>query len=273
MAILKGMNDPHIVSLIYRIEKAQTVDFDKAPPRSIDCGAFRITLDAYKAKVEMFDHFALAEQAREVVDPFLRAWKLSVDLGESGDRFKFVYERPEVIDRNPAGKPNFLYGVVKFNVVEKPVVHVSRDKWPDPPQELKVSPDADVLWRRWWRHREQEQEPLLSAAYWALTMLEAAPGLAAPAKPRPSSKRRQAASAFFNIDLDVLNMIGKLTSTRGGNDEERKAEGRATPLSPAERQWLEATFRVLVRRVAEQAHPGGPPPKPLAMSDLPSLTP
>jgi hypothetical protein len=153
------------------------------------------------------------------------------------------------------------------------VIHVGRAKWPDPPQELKVSNDADALWRRWWRHREEKREPLLSAAYWALTMLEAAPGLAVPAKPRPSSKRRRATSAFFNIDLDVLNMIGELTSTRGGNDEERKAEGRATPLSPVERQWLEAAFRELVRRVAEQAYHGGPPPCPLTMGDLPKLTP
>ena len=73
------MGDPHVVSLTYRIEKAETVDFDNAPPRSVECEAFRITLDAYKAKAEMLEHFAFVEQARGVVDPFLRAWELSAD--------------------------------------------------------------------------------------------------------------------------------------------------------------------------------------------------
>jgi hypothetical protein len=269
------MNDPHVVSLTYRIEKAETVDFDKAPPRTVDRGAFRVTVDAYTAKIEMVDHFASVEEARNVVQPFLRAWELEADLHNSGDRFRFVYETAEVIDRNPPAPGNTIRGYLRAEVGwfvftgRGTVLRVSRAKWPAPPQELEVSNDADALWRRWWRHRVENRELLLSAAYWA----EAAPGLAAPAKSRPSSKRRQAASAFFNIDLNVLNMIGELTSTRGGNDEERKAEGRATPLSTAERQWLEAAFQALVRRVAEQAYHGRPPPRPLTMGDLPKLTP
>lgn len=269
------MNDPHVVSLTYRIEKAETVDFDKAPPLSVDRGAFRVTIDAYTAKIKMVDHFASVEEAKQIVQPFLRAWELEADLHNSGERFRFVYETAEVIDRNPRADGSAVIRTevgTLFVTGMDAVLHIGRAKWPDPPQELEVSPDADALWRRWWRQREEKREPLLSAAYWALTMLEAAPALAAPAKPRPGSKR-QAASAFFNIDPDVLNTIGQLTSTRGGNDEERKAEGRATPLSPVERQWLEAAFRALVRRVAEQAYHRGPPPRPLTMGDLPKLTP
>jgi hypothetical protein len=268
------MKDPHVVSLTYRIDKAETVDFDKAPPLKVDRGAFRVTIDAYAAKIEMVDHFASVAEARSAVQPFLRAWELEADLRGPDERFRFVYGTAEVIDRNPA-RTGTLVKTVGAPVAASAVFgvsHTSRAKWPDPPEELEVSPDADALWRRWWRQREEKREPLLAATYWALTMLEAAPGLTAPAKPRHGSKRRQAASAFFNIDLDVLNMIGELTSTRGGNDEERKAEGRATPLSPAERHWLEAAFRALVRRVAEQAYHGRPPPRPLAMRDLPKLT-
>jgi len=268
------MNDPHVVSLTYRIEKAETVDFDKAPPRTVDRGAFRVTLDAYEAKVEMVDHFASAEEARKVVYPFLRAWELEADLRDSSARFRFIYEKPEIIDRKPSKGRVSLIASTFTNKMRwgAATLRVSRREWPDPPQDLEVSPDADGIWGRWRGYRAK-QEKLLAAAYWALTMLEAAPGAAAPAKPRRSTKRRQAASAFFNIDLDVLDKIGELTSTRGGEDESRKAEGRAAPLSPAERRWLEAAFRALVQRVAEQAYHGGPPPKPLTMSDLPKLTP
>jgi hypothetical protein len=224
----------------------------------------------------MVDHFASVEEAQKLVEPFLRAWELEADLRDSGDRFRFAYKTAEVIDRSPPAHGSAVIGVGVGSLAvagAQAFAHVGRAKWPDPPRDLEVSPDADALWRRWRRYREEKREPLLSAAYWALTMIEAAPGLASPGTPRPGSKRRQAASAFFNIGLDVLNMVGELTSTRGGNDEERKAEGRATPLSPAERQWLEAAFRALVRRVAEQAYHGGPPPRPLTMGDLPKVTP
>ena len=270
------MNDPHVVRLTYRIEKTETVDFDKAPPLTVDRGAFRVTLDAYKAKVEMMDHFASAEEARKAIDPFLRAWELEADLRNSSERFRFVYETAEIIDRAPR-EPGAVLQVAKMgsSVIfgMNAVLHVSRAKWPDPPQDLEVSPDADVLWRRWWLHREEKQERLLSAAYWALTMLEEAPGLAAPERERRVSKKRRGASKMFNIDLDVLNTIGELTSTRGGADESRKAEGLTAPLSRGERQWFDAAFRALVRRVAEHAYHGGPPPKPLTMNDLPKLTP
>jgi hypothetical protein len=269
-----AMNDPHVVSLTYRINTSETVDFHKAPPCHTDQGAFRVTLDAYKARVEMVDHFASVKEAREFVRPFLRAWELQADLQDSSDRFRFEFETAEVVDRSPpdGSVVTLQTGMITVAGMDA-VIHIGRGKWPDPPQELQLSPDVDTLWRRWWRHREEKREPLLAAAYWALTMREAAPGLTTPAKPRPSSRRRQAASAFFNIDFDVLNMIGELTSERGGNDEERKAEGRATPLSPVERQWLEAAFRELVRRVAERAYQGKPPSRQLTMRDLPQLTP
>lgn len=268
------MNDPHVVSLTYRIDKAETVDFDRAPPRTVDRGAFRATVDDYVAKIEMVDHFVSVDEAQKLVQPFLRAWELEADLHDSSERFRFVYETAEIIDRKPPAGTVVTLETGTIALAGNDIgFHVSRAQWPDPPQELEVSPDADALWRRWWRHREEKREPLLSAAYWALTTLEAAPGLPAPAKPPRSSKRRQAASKFFNIDLDVLKMIGELTSTRGGNDEERKAEGRAKPLSPAERLWLEAVFRALVRRVAEQAYHSAPPPRALTMGDLPKLTP
>jgi hypothetical protein len=81
----------------------------------------------------------------------------------------------------------------------------------------------------------KNERKLLAAAYWALTMLEAAPGPAATAPtPLRTSKKRQAAASFLNIDLNVLNKIGELTSTRGGEGEERKAG--TNPLSPYEKK-------------------------------------
>lgn len=274
------MNDPHVVSLTYRVRHSDTVDFDKAPPRSVDRVSFRITLDAYKAKVEMVDHFASAEEARRVVDPYLRAWQFEADLHDPSDAFRFIYESAEVVDRSPPPSGEPIVGAIAQTAASARVqayatIHASKGKWPQPPQDLELSFDADAMRRRWVRHWVKQGEPLLAAAYWALTMLEAAPGVATasmrPAsKPtRRRSKKRLNASAFFNIEYGVLDKLGDLVSTRGGDDEGRKAEGRTAPLSPAEKEWVKAAFRAIVRRVAEREHHQGPPPQQLTMSDLP----
>lgn len=98
------MTDPHVVSLTYRIVRAETVDFDKAPPLPpIDRSAFRVTIDAYKAEVEMVDHFASVDEAKRAVRPFLRAWELNADLRAPYEEFRFVYEMAEVVDRETQG--------------------------------------------------------------------------------------------------------------------------------------------------------------------------
>ncbi len=89
------MNDPHVVSLTYRIDMADTVDFDRAPPKTVDQGAFRVMLDAGEAKIEMVDHFASVEEAKQVVAPFLRAWELEMDLRDAGDASGSRTRRPK----------------------------------------------------------------------------------------------------------------------------------------------------------------------------------
>ena len=269
----RSLNDPHVVSLTYRIRHSDTVDFDRAPPVSVSRDSFRITLDASKAKVEMMDHFASEEDARKVVDPYLRAWQFEADLYYPSDGFCFIYEAAEVVDRSPppSGRANLAavgMSVGAARVEGFVTVHESKVAWPQPPQDLEISFDADAMRRRWLRYCKQG-EPLLAAAYWALTMLEAAPGGATPSKRRGSSKKRRDASGFFNIHLDVLDKLGELVSTRGGHEEGRKAEGRA--LSPLEKQWVQAAFREIVRRSAQREFHGGPPPRQLTMADLPKL--
>jgi hypothetical protein len=272
------LNDPHVVSLTYRIRHSDTVDFDRAPPLNVDRGSFRITLDASKAKVQMVDHFASAEDARRVVDPYLRAWQFAADLQYPSDDFCFIYEAAEVVDRSPPPPGRAILAAVGMSAgaarVEGYVtIHESKAAWPQPPEDLEISFDADAMRRRWVRYSVKHGEPLLAAAYWALTMVEAAPGGATPSKRRGSSRKRRDASSFFNIDLDVLDKLGELVSTRGGHEEGRKAEGGALSLSPLEKQWVQAAFREIVRRSAQRQFHGCPPPRQLTMADLPKLTP
>jgi hypothetical protein len=267
------MNDPHVVALTYRITHSEHVDFKKAPRCQAGTNAFCVVVDAGRVGVEMIEHFGTVQEARNVVEPFLRAWELAADLKHPEARFRFVYERPEVIDRDPHTGGAVIHVPTAYTIMAglEVLAHASRERWPEPSSDLALSPDAEALHRRWLGCLDGK-ETLLGAAYWALSMIEAAPGPSQPEGPR-MTKRRRNAGAFFNIDADVLSTLGHLTSARGGVEEGRKAEAREAPLTRSERKWLKAAFKALVERAARRAHYGAPPPVPLTMDDLPKLAP
>jgi hypothetical protein len=105
------LNDPHVVSLTYGINKAETVDFDKAPPLTVDRGAFRVTIDAYTSKIELVDHFASVEEARNLVEPFLRAWELEADLRDSRERFRSPTKRQRSLIEIPPHLATLLFAL------------------------------------------------------------------------------------------------------------------------------------------------------------------
>ena len=73
------------------------------------------------------------------------------------------------------------------------------------------------------------------------------------------------------IVLDVLNAMGRLSSTKGDEITARKANGQNQfqDLSPAEKQWLEEAVRCIVRRLGE--HAAGAQGSVITMADLPRI--
>ncbi len=110
------------------------------------------------------------------------------------------------------------------------------------------------------------KELLLSMAYFCLTVVEiiGAPGL-------KGRQRREVASKLFNIDVDVLNKLGALTSERGDRTTARKARPSPVPLSDREQAWIEAAIKMLVVRVGEYS--SGQPLSQITMAHLPFLAP
>lgn len=77
----------------------------------------------------------------------------------------------------------------------------------------------------------------------------------------------------YSIDRDVLQTLGRLTSTVGDAQSARKFEHNHNPRThtPTERMWVEAAIRALTLRVGQwAADPERPLPK-ITMADLPKL--
>jgi CRISPR/Cas system endoribonuclease Cas6 (RAMP superfamily) len=104
-------------------------------------------------------------------------------------------------------------------------------------------------------------ESLFSAAYYSITAIEGSTaGMAGWARKNAATK--------FRIELEVLKMLGELSSERGSPLEARKA-GRQPPTG-SERQWLESALRRVIRQVASVE--GGDTLSRLSMSDLPTIS-
>ena len=97
-------------------------------------------------------------------------------------------------------------------------------------------------------------------------MLEQSIGQGTTTGPRKPSSRRKKAANCYGIDVEVLQRLGKLSSTKGGGDA-RKAEGADQPFTDEERRFLEAALRRLIRRVAEY-HGGNNKLSPISIKDF-----
>jgi hypothetical protein len=64
---------------------------------------------------------------------------------------------------------------------------------------------------------------------------------------------RRAVCQKYRIDPPVRDALGNLVSEKGGPEEARKlgAGATGTPLTPAEKTWIEEIVKALIRRKAE----------------------
>jgi hypothetical protein len=254
------MRDPHVETLHYELVPSERTSFS-APPLVAERSAFKLQLADGHLTVEMREHYASESEARDSVDPFLRAWEIQHALWAGSAEIHFKFERSKIIERDPPqpGAPQTieLSSIVHGRAIVGATLSVTRGSYPAPPTDFEVSPDVETLWQRWEGY-VGGREPLQGMAFFCLTVLRMHGGQAG------ASKR-------FGISTKILRTLSYLASETGDAATARKATPNLRPISGEERAWLEAAVKALVRRVGEvAADPGAARPQ-LTMGDLPSL--
>jgi hypothetical protein len=235
------MADPHVASVRYRLEASEGTTFDNPPPVHLETMCFKVTLADGVATFEMKEHYPDVEAARKAIEPFLRAWGIDAALRMGGQEISFRYQDVQVIDRDPpaAGSHHIMIGSVQVTVRVAGTMQVTRHRYPEPPQRFRVSPDVETLWHRYEGYLNQ-REPLLSMAYFCLTVVEYSAG------GRPMAARKYCISKY------VLDKLGALTAL-GDERMARKKIGKSRPLTATEMTWIEAVIKAMIRRVGEVA--------------------
>jgi hypothetical protein len=264
------MNDPHVVSLRYRLETDNTRSFANPSPLNGEKEPITWRLADGVLTCEMKTHYASPEEARAVVHPFLRGWELDEPLREGGLRaFWFTFEKAEVVDRNPLppGTPQViqLSSISSAGAGLQASLHRSQPMYPTPPVRFEVSPDIETLWHRYEGCR-QGREPLLAMAYFCLSLLE----WRASSRPGRGSARKKI-KAEYGIAEDVVSTLGDFTTNLGDEKTARKLSVRNTRREPTtqEATWIDAAIRIIIHRVGEHAADPMAPWPMLRMSDLP----
>jgi hypothetical protein len=256
------MGDPHVESLRYRLETSETITYENPPAVEVIRDEFECRLSDGVLTCGMREHYPTVEEARGVVDGFLRSWEIKTALELGRGEMRFQFEDSHTVDRDPPppGSPQIIQGSASFRGTSKlsARAHVTRSKYPGAPTTFAVTPDVETLWQRYENYLDGK-EPLLSMAYFCLTVVEKKAG------------NRRAAAKQYCIEEAILQRLGDLTSNRGDTATARKAlkGGRTATLSGKEINWIEGAVKALIRRTGELA--SAQPVPLITMSDLPEI--
>jgi len=258
------MNDPAVVALFYRFKSEDNTVYVNPTDVAHEVNAFRLNLSKGLVTVQMKVDCSTEQSARAQVEPFLKAWETSAALSEGRKVITFEFQRSKIVDRSPdpAGQTKLrpLAGILSATGSLVGCLQVSKTHYPEPPKDFVMCPDVETMWRRYSGYQEG-REPLSSMAYLCLTILEMNAG----------DRRRSALQ--YGFDHTVLSKLGYLCSEVGDEQTARKRSNQSQNRSytPAEKSWMEAVIRAMIRRVGEFTHDPTRAFKPLTMSDFPPL--
>ena len=99
------MNDPHVKAIHYFIKHDDSVSYQDVSPLVYEDELFRVKADKDKVVFEPKNHYTTEEDARSAVEGLVRRWDFEAALRTGSARFKLIYARVDIIDRNPDRNP------------------------------------------------------------------------------------------------------------------------------------------------------------------------
>lgn len=263
------MNDSYVESLLYSLRTDESLEFGVPPPLEHETDKLRLRLDEGVLTVWPKVNFASAEAAKDVVDAYLRAWEIHEATRNGQRRLRFEFESANITDRDPPpeGPRTAEYVVSRFDTLRSVRRKPERlGSYPAPPQTFTASPDVETMWQRYEGYLEG-REPLLSMAYFCLTVLEHA------ARNAPGKSKLKKVRNAYGVDEKVLRELSRLSSTAGNRISARKvdAQSQGVPLTRQEEDWVKRCVAVLIRRAGEVAADPQAATSPITMTTLSSL--
>lgn len=257
------MLDPHVVSIRYKVCTGQTVTYDSPPPISFSEPGFDGVLNGGILTITFKVHHATAGSAQANVNSFIRAWEIATAIESGPGVLSFEFIDANVVERSPPPNGSHvlhgLAGSARITFSANATLSVVRHQYPSPPLNFAATPLVELLWARY-QNYQNGKDLLTTMGYACLSAVQSQAG------------GRKKASNQYNVHIDVLDNLGKLTSDVGDELSARKFDGSSSrrPHSQSETNWIEFTVKTLIRRVAEYENDPTALMPQITLADLPA---
>lgn len=246
------MNDPHVEALLYAFVPDEGVKFTDPPAITFTTPDFFGRLADNVLTLEPKAHYAGTEDVCPIADRFLKAWIIREGAATGRSIFHFQFLDAKIVDRAPQPGAIYLSARATASVRDSADTELQRPRYPDLPGNFGLTPEIEVMWRRFVNFLGGK-ESLLAMAYYCLDFLKTRAG------------SRQAAQEQFGISGIIFDTLGRLTSRHGDPTIARKGDANK-PLTESEAEWVKVAIRSIILHLGD---PGRL--KRLTMADLPKL--
>lgn len=213
------------MSLRYRFQPASDYDqYETAEPLMATLADFDVEPRHGYLEAHPRGDYEQSRDARDALDPRLRAWEVSAELDNVAHEMRFVFEsvRIEDPDELPGHRNIEMELTETLSFSADAVISRKNERYPDPDPTVTVDPIVEGMLLRWNDVRANDKL-LLPNANWLVTKLETEFGGIS----RGSQRRDQAARSNA-LDPAVLNKMAELAAY---NDPARgRKGGRADPI-------------------------------------------
>ena len=184
------------------------------------------------------------------VEAFLRAWEFQAEL-------RFGYPVLEFVPPDAVFPDEQIAAGIPSEASADEGLIIEWSSYPEPPS-IRFVPELHEAWRRFREARLGIGEPVQSATYFLLTVLDGLGG----------GGRRKAANGF-GVSFAILRKIGELSTVWSDSRTRKSVPGDAPRLTARHERWLETSIRLVLLHVGA-AMAGADPPR-LEMADLPDF--
>lgn len=241
------MDSLKVDELYYELILSDDISFENPPIIEENFEHFSIHLKDGNLIIKMKTEFNDVNQAKKVVEPFLKMWEFTsmvrynnMDIRFQFIKSKFIDKRPYNINTNSICLETGEY----FLVGENLSLSVIRKNYPYPIRGLIYSPDVEALCNRYIGYMNG-RESLLSMAYFCFTLFTN--------EFRNEKNKLMKIEEKYKLDKKILSRISKLSSTAGNLNEARKIDVNSdlTPIPQVDKTWLSSAIELLIIRKAE----------------------
>lgn len=244
------MEPPYVESLGYNflVLEPERLDFADAAPLRWTFGDFDCNLASGRLTAKPTVRFETEEEARDKLEPLLRGWECVAELRD-GARVEFMHSGTSIYDPDPQrGTRGRVASVLRerYKILPAPPEPERPSQYPAPLDTAFDHRRHAAMMRDDIRDIRTGRERLLSGAYFLLTVLEDEINL--PPRPRSKHKRDHAADTL-NIEREVLNKLGKLTTKYRSREHRARKATAKKELTDQQAKWLHKVIGVLALRV------------------------